>query len=662
METQKQTEQPQFDAQYFEDISADHSRVLAEARGVLAARFYTYTEPRAWDLLVEAQQTCHAHNTPDVVTAQLLDPSTGGWLSELIPYERPDPQTGTTREKDADFAWHILHAHSIAASAALQAGVPSFAIEVPAWSGRVTLPGIGQAKLCSADAHDDTRQTALLTASPESVVIEGCGNRLELSRITNNDMSEWSTIERVTIDGVEPGTTWSVLLDDINPYRLTSSAIAPAADIHQLGHPAHQYDAEAWHDITKASMELLVQDHPGLARDISREVRAVVPLSFKPQAIRLRPYSASSSSTAGAIELDYQHYPDVAAASLVHEGAHNKYYGLVLKHPFVRTDQANHPYLNSPWRSDVRPASGHLLGIDAFSSVAEFWRQRLSVDVQKRPYEAQLASYEVSFLRLQIELAISQIDGDKQVLTDEGQAFIDSILKPRITQIDNENIPILTTQAAKDAVEYHIAMWRAHHYQPPQSLVDTVVDAWNRGDECPQFTNEADKLVPGKGYYFDLWSTFHRLCIAEPEIFADIASRPQEIAEHVQGAQPRDILSFVGKAEEAQHDFCSELTATRHIDPRTIVGLGFTLVGMADIRPAALLRGEPHVYRKVFQTLIDNEVERPDPVQLARWMSGGYGTPRQRLGTEKVVDLSIAKHLRQTDIAADLAYSNYQAK
>lgn len=645
MEIYRDTEAPTLDATHFEDISAEHSQNLLTIRGVLAAQFYRYLEPEAWSLLVEAQHTSRANNEQDSVTALMLDPSTGGWLSQLIPYELADPQTGTTQERDEDFWWHILHGYTIAASAAIQAGVPSFSIKVPVWSGRVTLPGLGQAVLQDTPRSDSARDMALVTASQDSIIIEGCNNRIELARSGENNIPEWKETARIVVEGVEPDTRWGVILDDTNPYRLTSPPIAPADDIHQFRHATHQHTEEEWIDLTRASMTLLVRDHPQMAHDISREVRSIVPLSFKPQAIRLRPYSASGSAAAGGIELDYQHYPDVAAASLVHEGAHNKYYGLVLKDPFISKEWSSKPYLNSPWRSDIRPATGHLLGIDAFSSVAEFWRQRLDPGIKKNSREANLAAYEVAFLRFQIGLALGQIDKDDSVLTEEGQAFIDHILKPRIEHIDQQAIPILTTSAAKDAVEYHIAMWRAHHYRPAASLVANIVQSWKKGEECPSLTSEPDKLVPGKGYYFDLWSTFHRLSIAEPVIFDTLVRNPQEIAEHVQGAQPRDILSFAGRADEAKSDYCHELENNPHIDPRTVVGLGYTMQGFGEILSSGLLKSAPHIYRAVLQKIIDCEIERPHPINLLEWMTGGYGA-RQNLGIDDIATRKIMDHLQ----------------
>lgn len=608
--------------EYFEELSDMHTERLTAVRSVLLSHFYTYAAPEAWDLLIEAQQTSLANNEPNVIAGLLLDPSTGGWLSQLVPYEQKNLQTGELQEKDANFWWHTLHAHSIAASAAIQAGVPAFSIEVPAWSGCVTLPGLGQATLRNYEqSQEEGREMVRLTADPDTVTIEGCGNRVEIARSGGHETPEWKETARIVVDEPESATTWGVLLDDTNPYRFTSPPVAPAKDTHRLGRPTHRHSREEWVALTRAGMQLLVRDHPELARTMSNEIRSIVPLCYAPQAVRLKPYSASGSSTAGGVEVDFQHYPEIVAASLIHEGSHNRYYGLVLKQPFISEDWSNQPNYNSPWRSDVRPATGHLLGIDAFSNVAEFWRQRLVANTMTGMNDACLAEYEVAFLRSQVTLALEQIDADSDVLTAEGQAFIAHVLKPRIEQLQTKTITSRIKHMAEDAVNYHIAMWRAYHYRPAPSLIANVVQCWQKGVSCPDLTSVHDTLVPSKGYYFDLWSTFGRLCVGEPKIFEALVRNPQGVAEHVQGAQPRDLLCFAGRSEVAEREYTDELRHSKHIDPQTVVGLGFAFQEFHSLRASRILRAYPHTYRAVLERLMQSNVTRPDPISLVRWMA-----------------------------------------
>lgn len=620
METRPLPEEPVLDAEHFEALSEAHTRNILAVRGVAATHFYTYLEPAAWDLLVTSQQTCAENNQPDAVSAVLLDPATGGWLAQLVPYERPHPDTGVPLEKDETFWWHILHGYSIAASAAIQAEVPSFSMTVPAWSGRVTLPGLGQAILRQMAATEDVREMATITATPDSITIAGCGNTVTLNRTSPNDNSAWQETARITAGN--PDEPWGVLLDDTNPYRLTAAPVAPNQDIHQFGTGLHAQPKTEWLDLIKASMDMLVRDHPQIAHSLRREVRSIAPLSFTPQAICLRPYSASGSATTGGAELDFQHFPEITAASLVHEGAHMKYYGMVLERPFVGKTGADRPYLNSPWRSDVRPAAGHLLGIDAFSNVGEFWRERVSGEVWlDSKLSMDIASYEVAFLRTQVEIALGQIDQDDSVLTPEGQAYINEVLKPRIAQLQAEQVQQRVAEAAQEAVDYHIAMWRAHHYALPAEHIGQLVTSWLKGDACPDISDTPSQLVPGTGHYFDLWTTFNRLSIGKPDVFAQLRKNPPAIGDHVQGAQPRDLLNYLHESERAGQAYIYELRGQKTIDPRTIVGLGFALRNTVDMPSSRILREHPHVYKAVLNRLIELDVSRPDPLALARWMA-----------------------------------------
>ena len=129
-------------------------------------------------------------------------------------------------------------------------------------------------------------------------------------------------------------------------------------------------DPDAVEANIRGAFDLLQRLWPESVPDLSAVVRGIVAISAPRGTI----FSASASGVPGTILLTIlpEAAPEVIAECLIHEAAHVKLDTLWASEPLLNNDGERR--YRHPWRPDLRPMRGVLLGAHAFINVAEMNR------------------------------------------------------------------------------------------------------------------------------------------------------------------------------------------------------------------------------------------------------------------------------------------------
>jgi HEXXH motif-containing protein len=509
----------------------------------------------------------------------------------------------------------------MAATAAIRAGL-DFEITVPVWSGRVTLPGLGQATLHETspmDTHGDPWGIAAIKAQGDVVEISNGRGTISIPRTDEVELDGWRGLKSIHAEVPGDSSGIHIALDHFNPYRGAGEPIPPDDPIHNLD----RLHEERWLAQLADGAGLLVRDHPGFAKVLAGVVRSVFPQTDRKLAIRFRPQSASSGDMIGAVEMSPPHDPRELAGTLVHEGYHNILNAIMLATPLFQKDPARPDRIEelyAPWRDDPRHAFGLLHGIVSFLGVARFWQERIALETPDSP-EARLAQFEVAHWRQQLPAAIAQLEARPDLFTTEGRAFVNDILIPGIDSLQTQELPPEIRQVADIAVVYHRARWAAHHLGLDQGMVEAFAHNWTKQAPISDKITETHTLqFEPRARNFDTWALLARLSVVEPNILTEMHQDPNKVTEYVPGATKADIEYFAGNVEEARDLYIAVLqTPDGFDDPHDIVGLGFTL---SDGAARQLLLHRPQVYRGVQRQVVALTGSPADPMQLARWLGG----------------------------------------
>jgi HEXXH motif-containing protein len=319
----------------------DAARLHPDAHGPLAA------VDDAWDLLVRAERT-----GPAEVADVLHQPQTGMWAAHVLRRMR-----GLVHD-DAPLWADIGYLHAIAVASAIRCGL-RFQLGVPVRQGAAMLPTLGYVRLRVRDAWE----TAAVTVTAQGDV--RCAGRYATVTIGEQQSPGWT--RHTVLRAQAGGTGWSVLLDDIDPYRHVLRPTRPARLTTAAIRRWESTVADAW--------SLLVTEHPEQAGGLRAGLSVLVPLA---RAERFRPRSASSGDAFGGALLSEPDDAVQLAVTLVHELQHAKLGALM--HLFDLYEDDSRTLFYAPWRDDPRPLGGLLQGVYAFFGVTRFWRRQRSTN------------------------------------------------------------------------------------------------------------------------------------------------------------------------------------------------------------------------------------------------------------------------------------------
>ncbi|MFE9022001.1 HEXXH motif domain-containing protein [Streptomyces sp. NPDC007808] len=543
----------------------------------------------AWDVLSRAQR-----RAPAVVDDLLMYPQTGMWLATALRRLR-----GTAPKDKLPLKVVLGHFAALASAAALRAGL-DFALDVPVWHGRVSLPTLGCAELPAPEPWT----TATVRAAGGRAAIETREASVALPDPPNSPGPGWHPVRRVAVGPL--GHRLNLTLDDTDPFRTYPQPTVP--------HPVSEQAAARWRKVLGQAWEVLLRELPGTAEAMRRGMLSLTPT---PAGERFRPRSVSAGDAFGGMEASEPDDAVQLAATLVHEFQHTKLGGLLHLTPLLTGSPGENGELwYAPWRDDPRPIDGLLQGIYAFMGVTGFWRARRATAAAPDG----LQHFEFALWRTHVATALDQIRGHAR-LTPVGAALLDT-LRDRCAEWLREPVPEAESALARLCNDYHVARWRAHHLRPPAPAVDEAVRAWLTGASGPPSSLSAEPvIVPDTcAHGLDSMATLVRHRLVDAADGRAAPEDPEKAAAEVTGALPADALLVAGDADSARRAYVAHLTA----DPGTAgawAGLGQALKA-SGLAPGAahLLCHHPERARTVHEAVTRATHPAPDPIRLATWL------------------------------------------
>ena len=516
----------------------------------------------SWRVLVAADA-----RSPDAVRQVLTYPAVGTWLVRAIHQAR-----GVVSD-DVSAATELGYLGSVAAAAALEAGVPASA-EVPVWHGRVNLPTIGQ-----FEVGEGARVRVLHSDSGTHVELDG-SRAVPLDELSALPLRR----HRSEADGVE--VWWTI--DDIDPYRASSAAEGPAR--------LDDDEYVRWCRLLDEAWALLVRRHAGYAAELAQVDPVIVPVPSSRGLV-----ASSSSSSFGAIIIAAPESGAALAETLVHELQHSKLNAVL---DLVRLEEDPTRLCYAPWRKDPRPLPGLLHGIYAFMSVAEFWRGQ-----RRTAGESRRADLKFLYHREQIRVAL-RVVGATSALTEFGTRFV-HVIQARLTACDTEDVPADLTEIVALLLAVHRFTWRLRHLAPSADDVAEWTRCWRAGTEPPH--RREPVLEPN--HRAERETGLSALLTAkalDAGRFATLAGEPGE----------RELVE--GRRDEAVRAFSARIAADPD-DDGAWVGLFAAVAGPDETMPDETMPVETMPVETVSATyrhLVATGAGRPAPDALAHWSTG----------------------------------------
>jgi HEXXH motif-containing protein len=563
--------------------------VLDQVSSVDSSPLPPVAEP--WELLTRVQRAA-----PKIARLLLVHPPAGTWAAHMLRRLR-----GHEDEEFAPIWIEIGYLHTLAAAGGVLAGL-DFRMVVPAVSGTVVLPTVGQALAVSARRYG----TAEVVRSDGTSRVEFGGADVGLPADLSADGPGWRASRSVRVAG--RGTVFEVVVEDADPYRAVQVRMPPM----RLTAAAF----ERWRGLLKDAWHLLVDIDPAAAAAIGKALTMLTPL---PAAERFCVRSASSGDAFGSLQASIPEDAAQLAAVLVHEFQHTKLGGLM--HLVELYDPSCDELFYAPWRDDPRPLPGLLQGIYAFTGVSWFWRAYRS---RSAGTQTELAHFEFALWREQTAHAIDALAGHP-ALTRAGRRLI-AALRGRLSPWLAEPVPEPVRTVVADAVADHRATWRVHHLQPSDELAEALAAAWPADwpADVDAATDRAPTVVPlpGRGL-LEARAVLARYKLADPAAFSELLSRPPSVGESVAGATAADLHLVAGHHAAARRLYHDELI--REPDRRHAwAGLGLALTDPAAEHARAALLHRPELVRAVARRVYRRN-GAIDVVALAGWIGRQVG-------------------------------------
>lgn len=540
----------------------------------------------AWDLLARAQQAA-----PAALDAVLAHPHTGTWAGYTV----------RLLGGQVSGVWptwvHIGYVHSLAAAAAIRAGI-GFQATVPVAHGEVIVPTLGVAWLFA----EQPWSVAEIRGVGGGVEIADSATTVQLPRDLGADAAGWSGIR--TLHARTGGLSLSLRLDDVDPYR----------DHREPGLSRRVDGAEvaAWRELMAQAWALIVTFLPDVAEALRVGLDSVVP---KPAA-RFRATSSSSSDALGSAVLARPRDASVLAAMLVHEFQHNRLDGLAHVVPLWENDPRERFY--TAWRDDPRPVGGVVQGVYAFFGMTAFWR------ALARHTGGLRAAFEFAHNRAITWRAVVDLRGDA-ALTVAGRRFLDGVAE-LLGPWQDEAVDLDAAEFARLVAVDHYVGWRIRHVRPDTGFVDDLADAWLAGRAPVRARYDGDRAptsIPDGGWSrarADLVrlvmdaggrTQVHRRVGGEPSVFESWTAVP--------GATRADFAWATGRFTDAVRGYRAEL-AEAPDRPASLAGLA---VALAEVGGGARALVEwPELVRAVHRRVRGRAVRVPSPEDVAEWIGG----------------------------------------
>lgn len=533
----------------------------------------------------------------------LFHPSVGRWLGRAL-QALHDPSDGSAPREAAD----LLHLHTVAAAAALKAGL-AFRLSVSVRDGYVVLPALGAADLRTSGAD-----TADVVASAGHAVICAQGTEVRLPSHSDPRPPGWIPAHRVRVPvGREH---LSLILDDMDPYREIDGPTPPSR--------LSPEDVTYWRRSLWDAGRMLGELYPERAEALTPALLSLTP---RPAVSGALMTSISSSDAFGGAVISTP--PDAVelAATLVHEFQHMKLNTLLDLRAFYSRDGASlwEARYYAPWRDDPRPLPGFCQGVFAFLGVIGFWRRLASATTDERLRRR--AEFQMLYWREQTFDACRELLSS-ELLTWEGKSFIRAawaVEQECPATVDGD---VRVRALAKEAVLAHRMRWRLHHMRPHPGAVAELAAAWIAGGGPPgravAATTQPDHAVPQLHDYTEL------LC----QVAVD-PSLPREARTAPGGSllDEADVARLLGETETVRRLAVGQVNqAPECSEPWARLGLALRSRAPhapteADSHSAAqALIHSPELVQATYLQVAQITGTLPDPVNVAQWLGRRHGT------------------------------------
>jgi len=531
----------------------------------------------AWDLLARVEA-----RSPESFEEILSHPYTGSWAGYTLRLFRNEI-TGPWP------AWvHIGHMHSLAAAAAVRAGI-LFRAKIPCWNGVAVLPSLGAVRL----PVDDSWTVAEVRGSANLVEVRAGRAAVGLPQPIDSPAPHWWPLRGIATHGSSPRL--SVRLDDVDPFRGLYEPIPPAR--------IDDAEVDAWQTNLNDAWRLITTHLPNLAESMPAGLDSIVPRPV----VLFRNASASTGEAFGSAIIGRQPDSTSLATTLVHEYNHIVLGGVLHLSQLCEDDPRMRFYV--PWREDPRPLDRVLQGVYAFLGVTELWRALSHVD--GRP-DQRKAAVEFAYWRGQTWRVLTEIRGDAK-LTEAGHRFVDGVIS-RIEPWQRESVPPDVSATATALAMDHYAGWRLRHLRPRPELVRSVTDAWLACRARPPVIDAAPDPVPTP-IPDGNWSPA-RVDLVRLDLDPAPSAAPHDA---VPGATEADLTYAAGRHTEAVGLYRAELEKDPD-HPSALVGLGLARAARGVDPAGRALLGRPELVRAVHRNLRSLAGPEPTPEDLAAWI------------------------------------------
>ncbi|MCM4077914.1 HEXXH motif domain-containing protein [Paractinoplanes hotanensis] len=513
----------------------------------------------AWSAWAAADES-----DPDEGLALLLHPQVGSWAAYTLRRKRGRTQSGVDLWVDAG----VVHTLALVANA--RSG-RTWRTSVPVRDGMVMLPTLGLARV----AHSSGPSLAVAECAGGEIRLRQGDRAVTIPAGSGREAAGWLPSRRLTGDA---DVTFSVTLDDLDPYRELADPVAPD--------PLDAASVDRWARLLNGAWRLLCRDYPEEAQAIAHGVVCLVPLPSDGAGVTR---SASSGEAFGSVLMSPPVDEVDLAVSLIHEFQHIKLGGLLHLLPLTKYD--GEPVHHAPWRDDPRPISGLLQGLYAFFGIAGFWRVRRysSTGAYRRIVDFEFA-YSWSQVH-EVLTTLTRSDG----LTGVGREIV-AKLGNRVRDWRSEEVDTVAATAADVLCAAHRTEWRLRYVRPDRRQVELMAAAWRSG--MP--------MTP---------SPLRTVVVADPMPRRWFLSQPAAARALVAGGpvvDPLEAALLSGDKGSAYEGFRRALAADP-ANPRIWAGLS---LASAD----GLLRVRPEwVYAVCAELRARGEVA--DPVAVAHWLS-----------------------------------------
>ncbi|MFF4396681.1 HEXXH motif domain-containing protein [Streptomyces sp. NPDC001480] len=545
----------------------------------------------AWKLLGRVQ-----YEDPGAFEKILMHPSTGVWAAHVLRRLRG------VGSSDVPLWTEVGYFHTLAAAAAVRAGV-EFHTQVPVPDGgTLHLPSLGTVRLTHADPGGTRPFVATVRGAGRGVgsvaVVSPRGACVLLPDALESPLADWRPLPQVR--ATRDGHSLRLALDDTDPYASFVAGREPVVQNPQ--------SRNRWQALTEQAWETLVRGQLDTADGLAEVMCSLVPLEA---VMSGEPYSVTSPESFGSAMVQLPADATTLAVSLIHEFQHIKLGALL--DLVTLTREADGALHYAPWRLDPRPVSGLLQGAYAYLGIVSFWRRYYPTASGQEALRSRFA------YALWRRGTLSVLDGllASGELTELGLWFVTNMRECLVRWCEEALPPRVESDAALAAAD-HLGIWRLRNSRPPESETALLTEGWKHRSptRCPEARNpvvRADVLPRER----PVRSELVRLRWEAPKRFAWLRRHPESL-----GATSTDIALIDGDFDTALRGYRRQVTAhPEESSPWT--GLGLAAQGHGDGSAAAALLGRPELVRAVYLRLA-GEGTPADPCALAGWIGGRH--------------------------------------